>query len=226
MESVSKASLSKAEPALQERSRETLQRLLEACADVLEKDGLEGATIPRIAKQAGVAAGSVYRRFRDKDALLQETFGQLFEVAHARNQKQLTPERIPAIGIRPLARTMVRSIVLGYRSRPGLLRALIRYLHQNPDAAFKQRADELQRRTLDQMCELMLRRKDEIGHPDPAFAVRFGLMMVVSTAQNVVVLGTEELIDQDQIQPRLEEQLTRALLNYLAVTEESADATR
>lgn len=208
-------SASKAAPALQERSRDTLHRLLQACTEVLEKEGLEAATIPRIARKAGVAAGSVYRRFPDKDALLQETFAQLFEAAGAHNVQQLTPDRLPAANLQAMARILVRSVIMGYRTRPGLVRSMIRYLHQKPDAAFKRRAEELQRRTFDQMCSLLLAFRKEIRHPDPEFAVRFGLLTVVSTAQNVVVLGVEEVMDADEVQGRLEKQLMRTLLAYL-----------
>jgi AcrR family transcriptional regulator len=58
-------------PAQQARSRDSLQRLLKAAAEVLQEEGLEGATIPRISSRAGLSPGAVYRRFRDKDALLQ-----------------------------------------------------------------------------------------------------------------------------------------------------------
>ncbi|HEX4681826.1 MAG TPA: helix-turn-helix domain-containing protein, partial [Gemmatimonadaceae bacterium] len=54
----------------QERSRESERKLLKAAAEVLGQHGVEGATIPRIARHAGLTPGAVYRRFRDKDELL------------------------------------------------------------------------------------------------------------------------------------------------------------
>src|SRR5689334_1896197 len=53
----------------QARSRRTVERLLAATVAVVEAKGLAGVTIPEIAVAAGVSAGSVYRRFTDKDAL-------------------------------------------------------------------------------------------------------------------------------------------------------------
>src|SRR5580704_3171584 len=66
-------------PAHQARSRESLARLLKATIDVLDKDGIEGATIPRIAARAGLSPGTVYRRFPDKDALMREVCIRAFE---------------------------------------------------------------------------------------------------------------------------------------------------
>ncbi|HET9365675.1 MAG TPA: helix-turn-helix domain-containing protein, partial [Candidatus Angelobacter sp.] len=56
----------------QERSRESLRKLLKAAAEVLGQHGVEGTTIPRIAQHAGLTPGAVYRRFHDKEALLEE----------------------------------------------------------------------------------------------------------------------------------------------------------
>ena len=55
----------------QARSRESTRKLLKAAAEVLGQHGLEGTTIPRIAQHAGLTPGAVYRRFPDKDALLE-----------------------------------------------------------------------------------------------------------------------------------------------------------
>src|SRR5882757_1968191 len=55
----------------QARSRESLRKLLKAAAEVLGQHGVEGTTIPRIAAHAGLTPGAVYRRFPDKDALLE-----------------------------------------------------------------------------------------------------------------------------------------------------------
>ncbi|MFI5106681.1 MAG: TetR family transcriptional regulator, partial [Terriglobales bacterium] len=43
----------------QARSRESLRKLLKAAAEVLGQHGLEGATIPRIARHAGLTPGAI-----------------------------------------------------------------------------------------------------------------------------------------------------------------------
>src|SRR5438046_10678551 len=57
----------------QARSRESTRKLQKAAAEVLGQHGVEGATIPRIAQHAGLTPGAIYRRFHDKDALLEAT---------------------------------------------------------------------------------------------------------------------------------------------------------
>src|SRR5262245_15990282 len=76
-------------PAAQERSRRTRDRLLDAAEAVLAHEGLDGATVPAIAREAGVAVGSVYRRFPDKDALMRGVYERFFREGAALNRRGL-----------------------------------------------------------------------------------------------------------------------------------------
>ncbi|MGH3243280.1 MAG: TetR family transcriptional regulator [Spirillospora sp.] len=67
----------------QRRSAERVQRMLDACAEILDEDGYDGLTTTRIAQRADVAIGSVYQFFPDKRAVAQalavrnlEVFGE------------------------------------------------------------------------------------------------------------------------------------------------------
>ena len=55
---------------LQGRSRSTVDVILEAAAQVLERDGYAAATTDLIAERAGVSVGSLYQYFPNKDAIL------------------------------------------------------------------------------------------------------------------------------------------------------------
>jgi AcrR family transcriptional regulator len=54
----------------QARSTELVSTILEAAAQVLEKDGAERFTTARVAEKAGVSIGSVYQYFPNKAAIL------------------------------------------------------------------------------------------------------------------------------------------------------------
>jgi AcrR family transcriptional regulator len=54
----------------QERSRQTVERILEAAARIFHEQGYTGATTNDIADEADVSVGSLYQYFPNKDALL------------------------------------------------------------------------------------------------------------------------------------------------------------
>lgn len=54
----------------QERSKELVERILNAAQDVLISHGYDGASTTRIADAAGVSPGSLYQYFADKDAIV------------------------------------------------------------------------------------------------------------------------------------------------------------
>ncbi len=56
--------------ASQERSRATVDALLEATARILVKEGFDKASTNRIAEVAGVSVGSLYQYFPSKEALV------------------------------------------------------------------------------------------------------------------------------------------------------------
>lgn len=56
---------------VQQRSAKRVERMLEACAALIEEVGYDGVTTTLIAERAGVAVGSLYQFFPDKRAVVQ-----------------------------------------------------------------------------------------------------------------------------------------------------------
>ncbi|MCO5970001.1 TetR/AcrR family transcriptional regulator [Actinoallomurus soli] len=56
----------------QRRSAERVQRMLDACAEILDESGYDGLSTTKIAQRAEVAIGSVYQFFPDKKAIAQQ----------------------------------------------------------------------------------------------------------------------------------------------------------
>ncbi|MBB2908999.1 AcrR family transcriptional regulator [Streptosporangium becharense] len=55
----------------QRRSARRVERMLDACADLLDEVGYDALSTTRIAERAGVAIGSIYQFFPDKRAIAQ-----------------------------------------------------------------------------------------------------------------------------------------------------------
>ena len=111
--------------ALRERTRELL---LDAAVRVVARKGAGAAAIHEISAQAGVANGTFYNYFRDRDALLEATSVRLAQGLHAavassRAHVDDPAERI-AIGC--------RRFVLQARQDPTWAAALLRVWHSTP----------------------------------------------------------------------------------------------
>jgi AcrR family transcriptional regulator len=211
----------KTKPSLepqQERSRESLRKLLKAVAEVLGQHGVDGTTIPRIAQHAGLTPGAVYRRFRDKDALLETAIMEILERQDERLKAGMTPAMAAKIPLDVFAEQIVGGMVVTYRANAALLRALRQFVQGRLDTEFVKKAARLEVRTYERLVDLILAGRRDIRHPNPRIAVSLGLMMVISTLYELVVMPVS-VKDWKGLLPKddqaLKRELTRAFLSYL-----------
>jgi AcrR family transcriptional regulator len=107
-------------PAQQTRSRRTRERLLAAAEQVFAEKGYEGARLVDIAEVAGCSVGTVYFRFKDKDALFQAIAEDF-----AHNARRMMPYIIQETTPRDILRNSVHRLAANYRLHRGLFRAII-----------------------------------------------------------------------------------------------------
>lgn len=209
-------------PAHQARSRESLARLLKATIEILDEQGIEGTTIPRIAARAGLSPGAVYRRFPDKDALMREVCLRVFESNYKATKQLLASERWKDKPLPEIARSVIELTLKGHRQHRGLLRALLFFIWQHPDAAFVRRCDEFEWKTFQDIADLLLTRRGEIRHPHPESAVKFAILMAGIAAQGILVLPPDpkdlSLLLPD-IDAQIERELPRMFLRFLGLKE-------
>lgn len=198
----------------QVRSRETAARLLEAAEQVLEKRGVEGASVPEIALRAGVSPASIYRRFVDKDGLLREVFERFFERSIKANEEALRPANWKAKSLDDSVCALIGGMVAAYSQRPGLLRAVISYSERHPDAAFRRRALTLRERSMAGIERIVLLHAKEIRHPQPKKAVRIALQLV-SLALKERISPSDKLRGPALSAEELRVELSRMFLGYL-----------
>jgi AcrR family transcriptional regulator len=214
---VSASDPTSARPPRQERSRETLTRLLDATEGVLAEGGLEAATVPAIARRAGLSVGTVYRRFPDKDALLRAVYFRLFERAREQNAARLDPALYRGLELETVLGAMVRGMVHYYRERRTLLQAMHRYAESHADPEFRRRAAQLNDDALTGLATLVAANREAIRHPDPDSAVRFALLTLGLVLRGVVLREGRlpGLFLREDVS--VEEELTRMVLGYLGV---------
>ena len=204
----------------QERSRESERKLLKAAAEVLGQHGVEGATIPRIARHAGLTPGAVYRRFRDKDELLETAILGMLQRQDERTAVGLTPKAAGQIPLPVFADQIVGSMVISYRANAALLKAMRQFVQGRTNSDFWKKASALEMRAFRRMVDLFLAHRDEIDHPQPKMAVSLALAMVISTLYELVITPHDPTLHKGlwpQDDRVIKRELVRSFLNYLGV---------
>jgi len=204
----------------QARSRESLHRLLQAAVEMLGQHGVAGATIPRIAAHAGLTPGAVYRRFRNKDVLIETAILRILEDQDKGLRLSLTVAGTANIPLASLAEQVIDSLVTSYRANAGFLRAVRQFLHDKEGSPFWNKAAKLEMRTLEHLVTIFLGHGPEIGHPEPRGATALGLLMVIGTLWEIVVNPGDTKLWKGLLPTddrTLKAELRRSFLSYLGV---------
>lgn len=206
--------LSNVAPPLQERSRVSQDKLLEAARSLIEEKGFAKASLREICRRAGLTSGAFYARFSSKQNLalhFLEGVGQRSEEI----QENFAAD-LPSIGLEPAVRHMFAALTGYYRTEAPVLRGLVAIFHNDPQIA--QAARRINSQHL-RPIKLILEYDVTINHPNPARALRLGLLCTL-TALVELVLNQHLLDDADAYaydDETLAAEMTRMFLNYLDV---------
>lgn len=193
--------------ALQERSRATVDALVEATARILVRDGFEKTSTNRIAELAGVSVGSLYQYFPSKEALVAA-------VIERHNQEimglvRATLTEIADLPIEKAVRRLVTVAIEAHRIKPELHRVLA---EQIPRAgkldveAFNREVHTLVRAYFDG-------RRKEMRKIDLDVATFICVSTIEAIAHNTVLNQAEML--SDKMVRTLVDETTRMVVGFL-----------
>jgi TetR/AcrR family fatty acid metabolism transcriptional regulator len=101
-----KDTLAKAAP----RKEEKYQRILDAAIEVIAERGFHGSRVADIAQRAGVADGTIYLYFKNKEQILMSALDSAFQSFIARARIELALHSSPAARLRRLAELHLQSL--------------------------------------------------------------------------------------------------------------------
>ena len=194
--------------AAQDRSRATVNALIEATAHILVKEGFDKASTNRIAQRAGVSIGSLYQYYPTKEALVVAVIER-----HHEDLMQVVRAAVSGIDALPLEqgiRRLVRAGIDGHRVDPALHRALTEQIPRmgrlgNVDA-YNHEAHGLARDYLEA-------RREEIRVVDLDMAA-FVVATSVEALTHTAVLRQSEVLDGLGADALVDE-VTHLVLRYL-----------
>jgi AcrR family transcriptional regulator len=196
-----RAKLAARKQPVQERSRATVDAIVEAAAYILVRDGHSRLTTNRIAERAGVNISSLYQYFPSKEAILAE-----LQRRHVAEQREAMREELKAHGERDLEATVRALVSMGIAAH-----AVAPQVH----AALSQALPARRSRSGDEADPLMREAAralvSAVRHaPDHAL-----ILWIVDTISHAVIHnGVVERRD-DLASGRLGEELIHLLIAYL-----------
>ncbi|MFF3373946.1 TetR/AcrR family transcriptional regulator [Streptomyces sp. NPDC002680] len=198
--------------ALQERSRRSQQGILDAGYALLEEGGVEALTVAAVAERAGMAVGSIYRRFGDKEGLLLAIQHAFTESLQAEIVERMSVERLrilrdPAVAVAEA----VGAISDAFQSHEALLRVflLLGTRHEEVRKEGSRVSVEGNHRFTEAL------RHAPIAHRDPEAALDFAFRLIYATIAHRVTHG--EFLESDRPLPwnELRSHLQTAVVSYL-----------
>jgi AcrR family transcriptional regulator len=167
--------------AKQERARETIGVVLEAAAQVLQRDGYARATTNRIAAAAGVSVGTIYQYFANKDAIFDALIRREIDGLQALLRVARPDPREPLADVlRRLGSALVQS-------RPGAP-ALYRSLEHVPNALFRRRVAGARASLVEWVRAFLAMHRRELRVSDLDTAA----FVIVAAAEGVALNATPE----------------------------------
>lgn len=187
----------------QQRSRATVEAVLEAAAYILVREGYERTTTNRIAERAGVNIASLYQYFPHKDALVAELLRRHVELTETHILREL--RALPGADLRSTLQAVITAGIAEHAVSPALHRVFTEQRgHPGPDAAPSrgevELRDEVRRAVTNDAC----------GVPD----LEFALWLVEVVLHAAVHQATIERPDDVQ-SGRVASELLALLMPYL-----------
>ena len=176
-------------PPQQQRSRDSLERVLKAGLEVLQEDGFIGFTVQKVSKRAKVSIGSIYARLPNREALILA----VYEWAMAWSVEPDQGFERAAVQQYNSPRERIETIVLEF--------ALLNLSHTSEFRIFARQAavhDEIFARANVKTREVRSRfiaalgsSRDDVRHDDPERALAFVFTMVFSSIMRRISHGPE-----------------------------------
>ncbi len=151
----------------QDRSKVTVDAILEATERVLAERGLEATTTTDVAELAGVSIGTLYQYFPNKQALVAAVIEARLDRDLAAIDEAFALVQVRSVPLREGLQTLARTQMQLYGSEPALYREMVAVLAEVERA---RRVEAIIAHTIASLAELLDQRRAEHDHPNPQLA--------------------------------------------------------
>lgn len=194
--------------ATQQRSRATVDALVEATARILIKEGFDKASTNRIAEVAGVSVGSLYQYFPSKEALVAAVIER-----HQQEIMQTVRRELEGLLAEPVDRAMHRIVLAAVKAHcvdPKLHRVLA---EQIPRVGKLEKLESFNRENFTLFSAYLEKHRGELRVDDLGLASFVCVTAIEALTHNAVLHHSNML--SDETTEALIEEAARLVTGYL-----------
>jgi AcrR family transcriptional regulator len=194
--------------ASQERSRATVDALIEATARILVREGFDKASTNRIAEVAGVSVGSLYQYYPGKEALVAAVIDR-----HNQDIMRVVRSALAEVASQPIEKAVRRIVAVAieaHRIDPRLHRVLA---EQIPRTGRLANLEAFNRETYALFRAYLESHSDELRMTDLALATFVCVTTIEALAHTAVLHNAQKL--SDEAVKTLVDEATRLVVGYL-----------
>ena len=160
----------------QDRSARTRSQLLDATEAILDKEGIDGLTITKVAREAGCSVGSLYHHFQDKQTIVYAVLDRVSHEVLLTAEEGLELSRWEGVSLMGVLEGYMRYSLKRAKRLPGVSQAQRVLALQDP--AIEARMTESYEKVRAMILQLLKPRLGEINHPNPTLAIKVVLSML------------------------------------------------
>lgn len=213
----------------QQRSRDSLERILRAAEVIISSKGHEALTIAEVVRRSHTSVGTVYARFPDKDALLRAVHERVIMRDVEEFKKRIAQVDWDSL---PLEEAVKRLAEIKRARAKGMERLYEAFVVRGAtDRELRATGYRVKGVNEDLEVEILMRHADEIGHDDPEEAIRIGCRIWQAAREEMVQRSKSGVpgpggVAQDILMDKLDEVIIAYLKNENRVCPSDNDTLR
>ena len=196
---------------IQKRSRETVEAIFDAAAQILSEKGYAQTTTDRIAEKAGISIGSLYQYFPNKDSIMLGIIERHIQEMNAFVEEMISAIQSSGIITRQMINNFAKLMIEHHDKEPELHRVLF---EESPQPqSIKAAINKAEKRAANGLTEVF-KKSSEGNKKNPELSIRIAVRTIEALTHWYVLEANDDIPEDDFI-----DELAEMINGYLRIME-------
>jgi AcrR family transcriptional regulator len=198
---------------VQDRSRKSLERIFNAVEGLIVACGSADFTMQEVSQKSELAIGSIYSRFKNKDALLHVVHERFLERVDVDLRQRVTLVRAETRNLPDLMAGLVEALGETLRFHAKIMRPFMDLA--NFDAVIAENGKRYHRATADCIKSAIVQYNDEVHAGDKADAVDMAFTVIYAVIARYLGYGSSSTAANEGDWDKIKLNLSKMITSYL-----------